>query len=162
MTSSSRSCKACDYAHSHGTRSPWRTGTTSTAAHNRELGRIGDVAAPPLVDLGGVSGEVPADRIGPGRGRGVGDGGLLPPLGRAAAQAVLAHQPGDALAGVPVPFAAQLGMDPRGAVPAPGSLVLSLDLDDELGVVAVPVTGLPAAGGVAGGTGDLQQLGTPA
>jgi len=65
MTSSSRSCKACDYAQSHGTRSPWRTGTTSTAAHNRELGRIGEVRHPQQVRLAGgvVAVEQVADLI---------------------------------------------------------------------------------------------------
>src|SRR6185437_10067736 len=64
-------------------------------------------------------------------------------------------------AGVPVPLAAQLGMDPRGAVPAPGPLVLSCDPGRELRVGAVPARRLLAAGGVVGGTGDLQQLARP-
>src|SRR6185437_13706391 len=122
---------------------------------------VGDVPAPPLVDPGGVRGEVPADRIGAGRGRRIGDRGLLPPPRRPPGQPGLAHQPGDALAGVPVPLAAQLGMDPRGAVPAPGPLVLSCDPGRELRVGAVPARRLLAAGGVVGGTGDLQQLARP-
>src|SRR6185312_1618676 len=64
-------------------------------------------------------------------------------------------------AGVPVPLAAQLGMDPRGAVPAPGPLVLSCDPGRELRVGAVPARRLPAAGCVVGGPGDLQQLARP-
>ncbi len=124
-------------------------------------GEVGDVAAPPGVDLGRVGGEVPADRIGPGCGGRIGDGGLLPPLGCPAAQAGLAHQPGDPLAGMPAPLAAQPGMNPRRAVTALGSLVPGRDPRREPGILAVPVRGLPSACGVAGGTGDLQQLARP-
>jgi len=92
MTSSSRSYKACDYAQSHSTRSPWRTGTTSTAAHNRELGRIGDIGDPPAA--GRLGGEVPFQQVRGPLGRRGGDRGprLLPP-GRRARDAQLAHQP---------------------------------------------------------------------
>jgi hypothetical protein len=54
------------------------------------------------------------------------------------------------------PLAAQLGVDPRRTIAAPGPLVLSLDENGQLRILAVPVTGLALAGSVAGGTGDLQ------
>ena len=114
-----------------------------------------------VVDPGGVGAEVPADRIGPGGGRRVGDRGLLPPPRRPPGQAGLPHQPGDPLAGMPAPLAAQLGVDPRRPVPALGPLVPGPDVRGQPGVLAVPVRGLPAAGGVVGGTGDLQQLARP-
>ena len=56
---------------------------------------------------------------------------------------------------------AQLGMDPWRAIPARGSLVLSLGRDEQTGVLAVPVRGLPASDGVVHGTGYLQQLARP-
>ena len=51
--------------------------------------------------------------------------------------------------------------DPRRAIPARGSLVLSLGRDEETGVLAVPVRGLPVSDGVVRGTGYLQQLARP-
>jgi hypothetical protein len=64
-------------------------------------------------------------------------------------------RPGATLAGIPVPQAAQLRVDLRRAAPARGPLVPGLDACGELRVLAVPVTGLSLAGGVAGGAGDL-------
>lgn len=101
------------------------------------------------------------DRISPGRSRRVRDPGLRPRFRRAAAQALLAHQPADALTGALAALVAQLGMDPWRAIPARGSLVLSLGRDEETGVLAVPVRGLPVSAGVACGTGYLQQLARP-
>src|SRR5580693_2541524 len=50
----------------------------------------------------------------------------------------------------------------RGApVPALRPFVPGLDEHDQPGVLAVPGRGLPVPGGVAGGTGDLQQLTRP-
>ena len=68
---------------------------------------------------------------------GSGDGGLVLPLRRPALQAAAAHQPGDPLAGMRAAAAAQLRMDPRGAVAALGLLVHGLDLGGQLGVVPV-------------------------
>ena len=59
------------------------------------------------------------------------------------------------------PLAAQPGVDPRRTIAAPGPLVLSLDENGQLRILAVPVTGLALAGSVVGGTGDLQQLARP-
>ena len=72
---------------------------------------VGDVAAHRWLILAASAGEVPADRISPGRRGRVRDGGLLPPLRRPAAQAVLAHQPGNPLTGMPPALAAA----PRGS-----------------------------------------------
>ena len=58
------------------------------------------------------------------------------------------------------PVAAQLGVDPRGAVPAFGLVVHGPDLRGELRVGAVP-PGRPGQVLVEGGTGDLQQLARP-
>jgi hypothetical protein len=106
-------------------------------------GEVGDVPAPPGVDLGGIRGEVPADRSGAGRGRGVSDGGLRPPPRRPPGQAGLAHQPGDPLAGMPPALEAQLGADPRRAVPALGPLVLGPDPGGQLRVLTVAPEGCP-------------------
>jgi hypothetical protein len=62
---------------------------------------------------------------------------------------------------MPAALAAQLRADPRRPVPALRSLVLSFDAGGQLGVLAIPVAGAPLAGGVVGGTGDLQQLARP-
>jgi hypothetical protein len=72
------------------------------------------------------------------------------------------HQPGHALAAVPVPLAAQLRMDPRGTVAALGRLVGLADVLGELVVGALACRRGSDAVGVVGGPGDLQQHGSPA
>src|SRR6185312_13180371 len=62
---------------------------------------------------------------------------------------------------MPPALAAQLSMDPRRAIAALRPLVPGRDPDDQLGILAVPVRGLPVPGGVVGGAGDLQQLARP-
>jgi hypothetical protein len=69
------------------------------------------------------------------------------------------HQPGDPFARRPTALAPQLRLDPRRAVPALRPFVLRGDQHGQLGVFAVAIRGLPIAGGIVGGTGDLQQLG---
>jgi hypothetical protein len=81
-------------------------------------GDVDDVATPAGVQPAGVGGEVTADQAGPGRCRGVGDGGALPPSGGLALQAPGSHELGDALAAVPVTAAGQFSVHPRRPVPA--------------------------------------------
>ena len=51
-----------------------------------------------------------------------------------------AHQPGDALAGVPAALAAQLRMHPRGTVAALGLLMDGLNLPGQPGVLPLALT----------------------
>jgi hypothetical protein len=63
---------------------------------------------------------------------------------------------------MPVPLAAQLRMDPRGTVAALGRLVRLADALGELLVGPMPGRDDTGAVSVVGGTGDLQQHGSPA
>ena len=102
--------------------------TVARNSHPSQVREVGDVAAPAGVQLGGVRGEVAADRS--ARAAAAGSAMVVFFQRRAArpGQPGLAHQPGDPLAAVPVPQAAQLGVHPRGAVAAPGFLVHGPDL----------------------------------
>src|SRR6266487_1903672 len=121
---------------------------------------VGDVPAPAGVEVGRVGGEVAADPIRPCCGSWVGDRRFLPALRCPAPDPCRAHQPGDALAAVPVSPAAQLGVDPRGAVAAFGLLMHGLDLAGEFRVVLVP-PGRALQVLIKGGAGDLQQRARP-
>src|SRR5206468_12058620 len=97
-----------------------------------------------------------ADQVRPGSCGRVSDGRLPPPLRRPPGDPRGAHQPGDALAPMPVPAAGQLGVDPRAAVTPLGLLVDGPDLPAETSVRAIP-PGRASQVLAAGGTGDLQQ-----
>jgi hypothetical protein len=62
---------------------------------------------------------------------------------------------------MPAALAAQLRVDPRRAMAAPGPLVLLFDEHGQSHVFPVPGRGLAVRGGIVGGAGDLEQLARP-
>src|SRR5512132_1526171 len=122
---------------------------------------IGDVATPAGIDRGGVDGNVAADQVRAGSGCRVGDGRALEPTRRAATQPGGTHQPCHTFAAMAVPATTQFGVDAWGAIAALGGLVGLADVLGELRIGALAGRDGAAMVGLAGGTGDLQQLAGP-
>src|SRR4051794_16534373 len=96
---------------------------------------VGDVAD--QLDPRRVGGEVPADQVGGGRGRGAGDGGGRPPGPQLARlQAQLGHQLADQLRAAGHAGAGQRGMDAPVAVGAIGVVEDRLDQRGKIGAAA--------------------------